>query len=79
MKSHQVSRFNHKLSALPKIQHRNYETMVKKFPELKCIFPQPPVLAFRHNRNLKSLLIRSSFAKKFGKPHQPSTPCHSKR
>ena len=67
-----------KLSALPKILHCNYETMVKKFPELKCIFPQPPVVAFRHNRNLKNLLVRSSFTKKFGKPHQPSIPCHSK-
>ena len=74
-----VVTWHHKLSALPKILHRNYETMVKKFPELKCIFPQPPVVAFHHNRNLKNLLIRSSFTKKFGKPHQPSTPCHSKQ
>ena len=74
-----VVTWHHKLSALPKILHCNYETMVKKFPELKCIFPQPPVVAFRRNRNLKNLLVRSSFTKKFGKPHQPSIPCHSKR
>ena len=53
--------------------------MIQKFPELKCIFPQPPVVAFRRNRNLKNLLVQSSFTKKFGKPHQPSTPRHSKR
>ena len=52
-----VVTWHHKLSALPKILHRNYETMVKKFPELKCIFPQPPVVAFRHYRNLKNLLV----------------------
>ena len=47
-----VVTWHHKLSALPKILHHNYETMIKKFPELKCIFPQPPVVAFRRNRNL---------------------------
>ena len=52
-----VVTWHHKLSALPKILHRNYETMVKKFQELKCIFPQPPVVAFRRNRNLKNLLF----------------------
>ena len=49
-----VVTWHHKLSALPKILHRNYETMIKKFPELKCIFPQPPAVAFRRNRNLEN-------------------------
>ena len=35
--------------------------MVNEFPNLKCVFPEPPILSYRRHNNLRNLLVRSRF------------------
>ena len=43
--------------------------MINNFPNLKSVFPEPPILSYCRNQNLHNLLVRSSF-------NRPP-PCHT--
>ena len=54
--------------------------MIEEFPNLKCIFPEAPLLSFPRNRNLHHWLVNSTF-NQYDKccSSSYSTPCLSKR
>ena len=49
------------LSGFQKSLHYHYKEMINNFPNLKSVFPEPPILSYRRNQNLRNLLVRSSF------------------
>ena len=56
--------------------------MIEQFPNLKCIFPEAPILAFRRNKNLQNQLVHISVTtgtEKRSEQSGYSTPCLSKR
>ena len=54
--------------------------MINEFPNLKCVFPEPPILSYRHNHNLRKLLVRSRFTPpSSNRPTSNSSPCLSKQ
>ena len=42
--------------------------MLSEYPNIKSVFPAPPLLSFQRNKNLKDILIRSSFTQPSNKP-----------
>ena len=55
-----VTTWHHKLSGLQSILHLRYREMKEQFPNLKCIFPEAPILSFRRNKNLRNQLVHTS-------------------
>ena len=55
-----VLTWHHKFHGIGKILHQNYFQMIKDHPHLKSTFPEPPLLPFRCNKNLKDILVHSS-------------------
>ena len=55
-----VTTWSHKLSGFQKSLHYHYKEMINNFPNLKSVFPEPPILSYRRNQNLRNLLVRSS-------------------
>ena len=45
--------------------------MVRKYPEMKDVFPQPPVVSFRKARNISDKLVRADHSKRH------SRRCHT--
>ena len=50
------------------IIHRNYRKILSEYARIKSVFPAPPLLSFRRNKNLKDILVRSSFTQPSNKP-----------
>ena len=74
--------WHQKLSGFQSILHHRYQEMINDYPELKCVFPAPPILACRRNRNLGNLLVHTSLTKRTPNPSHPSgyrSPCKSNR
>ena len=42
--------------------------MLSEYPKIKSVCPAPPLLSFRRNKNLKDILVRSSFTQPSNKP-----------
>ena len=55
-----VTTWHRKLSGFQSTLHHCYQKMINDYPELKCVFPAPPILAYRRNRNLGNLLVHTS-------------------
>ena len=47
------------LPSLTGIIQKHHRTMIQDDPRLKEVFNQPPLIAYKRNRNLKDILIRS--------------------
>ena len=58
-----VTTWHQKLACFQSTLLYRYQEMINDYPELKCIFPTPPTLAYRRNRNLSNLLVHSSLTK----------------
>ena len=54
-----VINWHRKFKGISKLLHDNYRHMINKHPEIKKVFPEPPIVSFRKNANLKSILIKS--------------------
>ena len=54
-----VTNWTHKLSGFQRVLHYHHNEMVNEFPNLKCVFHEPPILSYRRNHNLSNLLFRS--------------------
>ena len=53
--------------------------MVSEFPNLKCVFPEPPILSYLRNHNLRNLLVSFCFTPpSSNRPTSNSSPCLSK-
>ena len=77
-----VTTWHHKLSGFQSILHLHYREMIEQFPNLKCIFPEAPILSFRRNKNLRNQLVHTSLTvgtQKTSEQSCYSTPCLSKR
>ena len=77
-----ITIWHQKLSGFQSILHLRYREMIEQFPNLKCIFPEAPILSFPCNKNLQNQLVRTSLATGTEKPSEQSgysTPCLSKR
>ena len=75
-----VTTWSHKLSGFQKSLHYCCKEMINNFPNLKSFFPEPPILSYRHNQNLRNLLVRSSINRP--PPCQTafnSSPCQKSR
>ena len=59
-------RYDPRLPSIAKIVRKHHRTMVEEDPRLKDVFKQPPLIAYKRNRNLKDMFIRS----KVPKPNQ---------
>ena len=51
-----------KFNGIGKVLHDNYNKMITDHPALKEVFPYPPLLSYRKNRNLRNILVHSSIA-----------------
>ena len=47
-----VTNWTHKLSGFQHVLQYHYNEMVNEFPNLECVFPEPPILSYRRNHNL---------------------------
>ena len=77
-----VTTWHQKLSGFQSTIHHRYQEMINDYPELKCVFPAPPILAFRRNRNLGNLFVHTSLTKPTPNTLHPSgysRPCKSNR
>ena len=75
-----VTNWTDKFSGFQRILQYHYNEMVNEFPNLKCVFPKPPILSYRRNHNLRNLLVRSRFTPpSSNRPTSNSLPCLSKR
>ena len=62
-----VVTFDPRLPSMTQTVHRHYRTMVQD-PYLKEVFPEPPLIAFRRQKNIREFLIRAKV------PPVPSRP-----
>ena len=63
-----VLTFHHKLRDIPGILHNNYKKMIKENPDMKAIFPEPPMVSYRRAKNLSDRLIKADHTKKKSPP-----------
>ena len=54
-----VITWHQKFKGLSKILHRHYNFMVIEHPDLKKVFPEPPIVSYRRNPNLHNHLVRT--------------------
>ena len=71
-----VINWHTKFRGLSSLLRRNYESMITDHPELKETFPEPPIVSYRRNPNIRSTLVRSQ--KKILKTKGPSVRCTAK-
>ena len=67
------------LPSISKIIKKHYRTMVSQDPHLKEVFPEPPLIAYKHPPNLKSKLIRAKVPKANLRPRRVingTKPCN---
>ena len=48
-----------RLPSIPAIQNKHWRTMVSYNPYLKEVFPEPPLIAFKRQKNIRDCLIRA--------------------
>ena len=66
MRTPLVLTYHHKLKNISRIVHHRYTGMIARNPEMKKIFPEPPIVAYKRTKNLKDILTQSA--------HQPNHP-----
>ena len=71
-----VINWHTKFKGLSRILHINYECMVNDHPTLKETFPEPPIVSYRRNPNIRSILVRTQ--KKRSRTTGPSVRCTPK-
>lgn len=59
-----VLTYHHKFEGIGSAIKDAYNRSIAKFPELKSLFPQPPMVAFRRTRNIRDKVIRANHHKR---------------
>ena len=54
-----VTTWSYKLSGFQKSLHYHYKEMINNFNKLKSVFPEPPILSYSWNQNLRNLRVHS--------------------
>ena len=57
-----ATKYDPRLPSLTTIQNKHWRSMVKSDQHLAKVFPEPPMTAYRKQRNIKDFLIRSKVA-----------------
>ena len=57
-----VTFFNPRLPNLKKIQVKHYRTMTSYDPYLKEVYPEPPLIAYKRQKNMRETLVRARVA-----------------
>ena len=52
-----VINWHQKFKGLSRISHKHYNFMVIEHPDLKKVFPEPPIVSYRRNQNLHNHLV----------------------
>ena len=65
-----ATKFDPRLPSLGGIHVKHWRSMTNQDQYLKEVFPQPPLIAFRRQKNLKDVLVRAKIPKEPGL-HQP--------
>ena len=51
--------YDPRLPSIPAIVNRHYRSMVSNDNHLKEVFPKPPLVAFRRNKNIREMVIKA--------------------
>ena len=54
-----VLTYHHKTADFSNILRNCYSSMITRFPDMKDIFPRPPLVSYRRPRNLRNWLVKS--------------------
>ena len=54
-----VVSFDPRLPSIPNITQKHYRSMVTQDRYLQTVFPEPPLIAFRRQKNIRETLIRA--------------------
>ena len=54
-----VVSFDPRLPSIPNITKKHYRSMVTQDRYLQTVFPEPPLIAFRRQKNIRETLIRA--------------------
>ena len=54
-----VVTYHHKFREFSKILHNNFKKMIAEDVGMKKVFPEPPMIAFKRNPNIKDKLVRA--------------------
>ena len=74
-----VVTYDPRLPSISKIINKHYRTMISQDPHLKQVFPDPPLIAYKHPPNLKNKLIRAKLPKINTRPRRVingNKPCN---
>ena len=68
-----VLSYHHKFLDIPNILRHNYDRMMKANPNMKEVFPSPPIVSFRRAPNLTNKLVKADHSKScsISKPAAP--------
>ena len=55
--------YDPRLPSIQNIKGRHYRSMVSQDPYLREVFPHPPLMAFKRQKNIKDILIRAKISK----------------
>ena len=52
--------FHHKFRGIQQVLQKSYKKMIKCNPDLKQIFPEPPMISFRRALNIQDEIVRAN-------------------
>ena len=55
-----VITYHHKFAGFGKVMQSVYNQTINKFPDLKKVIPEQPLIAYRRTKNIKDKLVRSN-------------------
>ena len=58
-----VLTYHHKFAGIASVIHKTYNRMVYNHPELKQVFPNPPVVSYKRTKNIKDRIVRANHRK----------------
>ena len=57
-----VVRFDPRLPSIPNMTRKHWRSMVGQEPYLKSVFPEPPMVAYERQRNIRTAKVRDKVA-----------------
>ena len=55
--------FHHKFTGISQVLKESYNHMIRNYPQLKKVFPAPPLVSFRRAANLRDKLVKANHHK----------------
>ena len=57
-----VVSFDSRLPSIPNITRKHWRSMFGQEPYLKSVFPEPPMVAYKRQRNIREAIVRAKVA-----------------